>query len=234
VALHSIIMRNLRETVLQNLPNPSVCEMAQGVLNRFRPQVTPEGWFRLDVLLAFPEDGARNWMEVMTDDVEDLKVLALVPPVYQAWRTGVVQWMRDVHRALQESKGDMDAFAVRAEQLDARLYDAKESQKLSRRGVEWMVMPLASSAKNAQKLLVERELTLATLDVVAFRQKNQRWPASLPVARVDRFSKQPLHYELRAGKPVLWSVGPNGKDEGGVPRSRTNPNQSTDDIIINF
>jgi hypothetical protein len=234
VALHSIIMRSLRETVLQNLPNSSVCEMAQAVLNRFRPQITPEAWFRVDVLLAFPEDDARNWMEVMTDDVEDLKVLALVPPVYQAWRTGVVQWMRDVHRAIQESKGDMDAFAVRAEQLDASVETGPENQKLSRRGVQWMVMPLAMHTKSAQKLLVERELTLATLDVVAFRQENQRWPASLPVARIDRFSKQPLRCEVRAGKPVLWSVGPNGKDEGGVPRSRTNPNQSTDDIIINF
>jgi hypothetical protein len=221
-------------TVLQNLPNPQVREMAQSVVNRFRPQITPEAWFRVDVLLAFPEGGRQKEIERLFEMDKTFNLLVRIPPVYQAWRTGAVQWMRDVHRAIQESKGDMDAFAVRAEQLDASLSDTKESQKLSRRGVQWMVMPLAMHTKSAQKLLVERELTLATLDVVALRQKNQRWPASLPVARVDRFSKQPLRYELREGKPVLWSVGPNGKDEGGVPRSRTNPNQRTDDIIINF
>ena len=33
------------------------------------------------------------------------------------------------------------------------------------------------------------------------------------------FSGKPLHYKLDSAGPVIYSVGPNGKDEGGMPRA---------------
>jgi len=42
-------------------------------------------------------------------------------------------------------------------------------------------------------------------------------PAYLPAAPIDPFDGKPLRYMLVNGRPMLYSVGCDGKDDGGVP-----------------
>lgn len=45
---------------------------------------------------------------------------------------------------------------------------------------------------------------------------DQLVPMYLPALPIDRFTGQPLRYEIRSGVPRLWAVGPDLDDDGGV------------------
>ena len=45
----------------------------------------------------------------------------------------------------------------------------------------------------------------------------QLTPGLLPAVPLDRFNGKPLRYELRDGKPLLYSVGADYEDNGGAP-----------------
>ena len=48
-------------------------------------------------------------------------------------------------------------------------------------------------------------------------------PAFLPAVPLDPFMRKPLHYCLQPdGSPLVWSIGPNLTDEGGLPRRDRN------------
>jgi hypothetical protein len=42
-------------------------------------------------------------------------------------------------------------------------------------------------------------------------------PALLPTIPIDRFDGAPMRYVLREGRPVLYSIGTNHVDDGGIP-----------------
>ena len=76
-----------------------------------------------------------------------------------------------------------------------------------------------------------RRGTLLMLAVHAFEHKNGKWTDSLDAldaamklkgfgeAMIDPYSDKPFVYKLKDGKPVLYSVGVNGVDDGGVRRN---------------
>ena len=80
-----------------------------------------------------------------------------------------------------------------------------------------------------RKLMVERNAAYTLLAINAYKAKHGHWPKSLAVAmpgafaayRTDPFSGKDLVYRLDEGKPVLYSVGLDGKDDGGkrTPKS---------------
>ncbi|UCC31447.1 MAG: hypothetical protein JSU86_04055 [Phycisphaerales bacterium] len=67
-----------------------------------------------------------------------------------------------------------------------------------------------------------RRGTILTLVIHVFREEHGRWPDTLDACgsdikdvRVDPFSGEDFVYELRDGTPWLYSVGCDGKDDGG-------------------
>jgi hypothetical protein len=57
-------------------------------------------------------------------------------------------------------------------------------------------------------------LTLETIrrNTGSYPETLRTFPASL---RTDPFTGDPLKYELSEGRPVIYSVGPNGRDDDG-------------------
>jgi hypothetical protein len=41
-------------------------------------------------------------------------------------------------------------------------------------------------------------------------------PALIPAIPIDRFDGAPMRYALREGRPVLYSIGCNHRDDGGA------------------
>src|SRR5690606_19823053 len=72
-----------------------------------------------------------------------------------------------------------------------------------------------------------REATLAAIALELFRRREGRLPGTLgeltpdllPCVPVDRFDGLPLQYTVQDGRPVLYSVGNNYRDDGGVAPS---------------
>jgi len=87
---------------------------------------------------------------------------------------------------------------------------------------------LSRASVLAELTTLKRDATCAVLGCELFRQHEGRWPNTLaeltplylPVPPIDRFDGEPLRYRLGEGKPVLYSIGGNYKDDGGlVPES---------------
>jgi hypothetical protein len=70
------------------------------------------------------------------------------------------------------------------------------------------------------------------------RRKNGRWPASIETidpgilnsAPVDPYSGQPFRFEHRDGQFLIYSIGPNGKDEHGEYDPKRWPDGGKDDV----
>ena len=74
-----------------------------------------------------------------------------------------------------------------------------------------------------RQLQTQRNATRVILAMHAFKAKHNRWPQTLSEAtpgnlgqfRADPFSGQDLRYRIDGGKPLLYSVGRDGEDDGG-------------------
>ncbi len=73
-------------------------------------------------------------------------------------------------------------------------------------------------------LVMERDATIISAAVSAWRAARGEWPASIDLA-LDGFPAQPLRrdyfgrdfvYRVENDRPVLYSVGPDGRDDGGA------------------
>ncbi len=76
--------------------------------------------------------------------------------------------------------------------------------------------------------------TLAYLKVLRFHALHDRWPKNLSEAgasMADPFARKPLRYALAADGFKVWSVGPDGVDNGGKPRVRA---ASSFDVVRHF
>lgn len=105
-----------------------------------------------------------------------------------------------------------------------------EKTRRSRLGVFGAMLPLlmapAISTVDRSYARIHGELGSAAILVAAerHRRKSGDWPASIaaidprimPTAPVDPYSGQPYHMERRDGQLLIYSVGPNHKDEHGA------------------
>jgi hypothetical protein len=93
------------------------------------------------------------------------------------------------------------------------------------------LMPALSKAYEvSERSLQEHDATLVALAAELYRRQAGAWPTSLadlvpqylPATPPDRFTGRPLNYALVDGTPVIYSVGTDRDDDGGiVPRKAT-------------
>ena len=72
----------------------------------------------------------------------------------------------------------------------------------------------------------ERDAICVAIALELYRRRHGAWPATLaelipdllPEIPLDRYDGAPLRYQLIQGKPVIYSVGKDGNDDGLLPR----------------
>ena len=108
---------------------------------------------------------------------------------------------------------------------------ATELRKQRRAAGVGLVSFLMADCWQMSKMLRRTQATRNAARIVlcmhAFRAKNGRWPESLeeatggesPTIRKDPFALGNLSHRFEDGAPLLYSVGLNGKDDGGKPCS---------------
>ena len=91
-----------------------------------------------------------------------------------------------------------------------------------------MLLPAAGSSIRRQAQLRTALLqVLVAVELEEHRRSTGAYPESLDELRLkhleelplDPFSGKSFHYEKRPGGYLLYSVGPNGKDDAGTPRT---------------
>jgi hypothetical protein len=85
--------------------------------------------------------------------------------------------------------------------------------------------------EDARKTAMETAMAKAVLAAAKIKAETGKWPAELPDSPRDIYSQdeaQAFQYEIVAGGVRVYSVGPNGVDDGGL----TDANNGWDDIAV--
>ncbi len=92
-----------------------------------------------------------------------------------------------------------------------------------------LVQPMRSGLYiNTEAMVQRRDATLTVIALELFHRRHDRWPTTLDelvpalllAVPLDRFDGQPLHYVVREGRPVLYSLGADLDDDGGQPTKK--------------
>jgi hypothetical protein len=84
---------------------------------------------------------------------------------------------------------------------------------------------LEATQKSAEHYLGHRDGVLVGLALEAYRRQHGEYPKSLdeltplllPAVPADRIDGEPVRYRIVDGKPLVYSVGVDRKDDGGRP-----------------
>ncbi|MCA9099231.1 MAG: hypothetical protein KDA36_12635, partial [Planctomycetaceae bacterium] len=103
-------------------------------------------------------------------------------------------------------------------------------------GLDWRANPAGEYAT------LHRDATLVTIALTLHHRRHHEWPTELeqltpgllPEVPLDRFNGKPLKYKLVNSRPLLYSVGQNRLDDGGVPASDPTKGDEAPDGDIRF
>jgi hypothetical protein len=192
----------------------------------------PRGQFA-DLLKALPHGPALNWDDALVFGNEHFdKVVAAARKPTLAERKAAFAKLDQENRALAaEVKGD----ALGASFLFSAL--RKDLGRRLAKSLTMLLLPAEETCFEAEGRSQAREaLEQVAFALAAYRADHHAFPASLNelppkyLAHLpqDPFSAQPLHYQKQAAGFLLYSVGPNGVDDGG----RTHDSQPRGDDVV--
>lgn len=87
-----------------------------------------------------------------------------------------------------------------------------------------MMPSLSRTSVHGELATLRRDATLTVIACELYRRREGCWPSSLaeltprylPSTPIDRFDGEPLRYRLVDGRPLLYSIGGDFDDDGGV------------------
>jgi hypothetical protein len=101
------------------------------------------------------------------------------------------------------------------------------------------LMPyLASVRRDEPQAIVEADLSALALQLRLYRIDHGAFPDALSAlgmpeaALLDRFADRPFVYRREGAGYVLYSVGPDGKDDGGRSREEDTKHTGRWDIVV--
>jgi hypothetical protein len=134
---------------------------------------------------------------------------------------------RDAMKAYYESLAKESAAPYSTETI-TRMSAAEETAKSADKFCEMMVPALSRAYELRLRCEALRRGTRLVVEILVYNDKNKKWPASLndlpgevpKAAKIDPFSEKPFVYRLEDGKPLLYSVAKDGKDDGGTKHDK--------------
>ncbi|MGI8924834.1 MAG: hypothetical protein ACR2HJ_12560 [Fimbriimonadales bacterium] len=138
------------------------------------------------------------------------------------WRGMMVRHLQVWTRA----KREMDRFANDPIALGSAL-NRIEAELSGRRGASYalaeIMFPHTQAVPAAVALHADRVATAALLQALLVRADTGQLPdllADIPGEWIDPFSRKPLLLRRKGDSILIYSVGPDGRDDGGVPRRK--------------
>ncbi len=160
-----------------------------------------------------PADGGRNASDLL---------MPLVSVAFSGQRALALEWMNEAVAISRRPVFEQRAlWAAR----DAKIDKVRQAQFGRLRAMlPLLLMPATSAASSAfGRSQAELAATAILIAAERHRRKNGKWPASvdaidpsiLPDPPADPFTGKPFRMEHLDGQLVIYSLGPNGKDEHG-------------------
>ena len=143
--------------------------------------------------------------------------------------------------AVAEAESAKPLWRQDAALVDREIHRLKQSWVYSTRyhPIVTFMPALTRIGRLPELVTQERDALSAAIALELYRRRTGSWPPSLaelvpdllPRVPPDRFKGDALRYRLVAGKPLLYSVGADGVDDGGeppvAPGGRPVPNRAT-------
>jgi hypothetical protein len=161
----------------------------------------------------------------------------VIAPIWRfAWSYRDEQRYLEILQALIEATRNVQkhtsAFASREalRQRTARYNSTSGSDRWKFRFSQTFAAGLAKASERAYRVETHRQLALTAIALHRYHLRHGKFPDALvslvpeflPEHPVDYMDGQKLRYRLDNGTFVLWSVGEDGKDDGGTP-DQTDP-----------
>lgn len=124
-----------------------------------------------------------------------------------------------------EALADSDAAPGELDRLHIEFDRGVESGSSWRHPLIRLLFPaLGRAAKAGHEARMKRDGACVGLALEVFKRRTGAYPAALsemvpgllPEVPHDRYDGAPIRYRVRDGRPEVYSVGKNGKDDGGV------------------
>jgi hypothetical protein len=131
---------------------------------------------------------------------------------------------------LAEVEGAEPLWTRNASRVEAEIERMNETllERLRYAPIMMLMPALMRATVNAELATQQRDAAIVAIALELHRRHHGDWPATLgalvprflPAVPPDRFDGQPLRYRVIDGRPVVYSVGANRIDHGGlVPRT---------------
>ena len=157
--------------------------------------------------------------------------------VVNGWEANLLASWREVFRDLRRVGNDRPLAQYRV--LHAQGESFKGAFQNVDNRIAAILFPVFDNAplKIGQEEAL-RQLRKTAVALVAYRQKTGRYPERLDQLPVppppDVFSDKPFVYQRKDDGFLLYSVGPNLKDDGGRAKSTRVSGPDDTDIVVNY
>jgi len=99
---------------------------------------------------------------------------------------------------------------------------------------------LTNATYQVDRVMQHRDGVLIAIALEMYRRRHGAWPAALdemvpaflPAAPVDRCDGRPMRYALVEGRPVVYSIGPDGDDDGGAAPATDDPVRGAASLLV--
>ncbi len=160
-----------------------------------------------------PADGGRNASDVL---------IPLVSVVFSGQRAIALEWMNEAVAISRRPVSEQRALLAAQDAKIANVRQARFGRLTAM--LPLLLTPAMSAASNAfGRSQGELAATAILIAAERHRRKTGKWPATvkaidpsiLPDPPADPFTGKSFHIEYHDGQLVIYSLGPNGKDERG-------------------
>jgi hypothetical protein len=151
-----------------------------------------------------------------------------VPPVRQANEAKVVRFWREMHERIPEDPNDVAGMAQAVDGMERQYGDMSG---LSSAMLNLLAPSLQGVVQTAKIALARRKVLATALDLLDAKARTGVYPATVKVS--DPWGGS-LRYRRQPGGFVLYSVGADGKDDGGTERGRDDGEASGTDIVFSI
>lgn len=206
--------------------------LARKALNAFGPIPYPEFYCRGEVVIGIAtmtllREGKMNRTEEDIPESEGMcgdgafwETLAKVSPLAGPyWEERLILFWREVYAILRATRDDP---IQRGNLLEAQVNRWSEDKLHTPQNLIALILgPMYAQGiiSTPQKAATARALRETALSLLETKAKTGAFPEKPSLPR-DPYSNRPLGYRREGAGCALWSVGPDGKDDGGVAYSK--------------
>lgn len=183
-------------------------------------RLTPQGLHMLDFFTA--------WDVNQGNDPAPSKYVMLAGPAVNAVMLGRRDLLKEYHRLMDmtelESRLPLWQRGNSATETKIETWASSTFETARRLPLVLLMPALGKASITSQYGIAARDATTTAIALELYRRKHGAWPATLselvpliPSVPRDRYDGAAMKYQLIDGKPVLYSVGVDRDDDGGVP-----------------